>query len=97
MTQLNLDTRDEFEAFVVAGNLHNQGYRRTSNKYKIVSRIDRDDWLDVLAKSMNCTRADFYKLDGSGVADNWKDHYIRCYSKDKLTVSELVYRQMQGY
>lgn len=83
--------------FVVAGNLHEQGYRRVSNKYKLVARIDCDNWLDVLAKSLNCCRADFYKLDGSGISDQWRDHYVRVYSKDQITVSPEIYKLMKGW
>ena len=85
------------EVFMAAGELNRMGYRRISNKYKLVARIDRDDWMDVLAKQLNCCRADFYKLDGSGISNTWKDHYIRVYSEDKMTVSQEVYSKMERY
>lgn len=85
---------EELEAFLAAGALTRLGYRRISNKYKIVSRIDRDDWLDVLATKLHCCRADFYMMDGSGIGDNWKEHFCRVYSQDKLTVSAAVYSKM---
>lgn len=88
---------DELTAWTVAGELVNKGYRRTSNAYCMVSRIDRDDWLDVLAKHMRCSVADFYNKDGSGVNDRWRDHYVRCYSKDNLTVHPLIVRQVPSY
>ena len=31
-----------------ATELVNKGYRRISNKYRTVSRIDREDWLDAV-------------------------------------------------
>ena len=85
------------EVFMAAGELNRMGYRRISNRYKLVARIDKDDWLDILAKQLNCCRADFYKLDGSGISNTWKDHYIRVYSEDKLTVSQEVYSKMERY
>lgn len=88
---------DDVQAFMIAGDLMKQGYRKTSNAYCMVSRIDREDWLDVLAMSMNCARADFYALDGSGVRDTWRDHYVRVFSKDTLTVSPKVLKLMKGY
>ena len=88
---------DELTAMVFAKDLMLKGYRRVSNAYCRVARIDRDDWLDVLAKTMNCSRADFMCVNGFGVKDNWRDHYIRCYSKDVLTVHPKVMRQIKGY
>lgn len=88
---------DELEAFMAAGELTRLGYRKVSNKYKLVARIDRDDWMDILAKQLNCCRADFYKLDGSGISDTWKDHYVRVHSEDRLTVSQAVYSKMERY
>jgi hypothetical protein len=90
-------TNQQLTDFIVAGDLHNQGYRRISNKYKLVARIDRDDWLDVLAKEMRCSRADFYNFDGSGISDSWRDHYVRVYSKDQITVSPEIYKLMKGW
>lgn len=88
---------DEFELFLLPAVLIEKGYRRTSRAYSIVSRIDREDWLDVLAEKMNCSRADFYNRNGSGVGDRWRDHYIRCYSADKLTISPALYQKIPGY
>ena len=61
-----------------------RGYRRTSSKYGIVSRIDREDWVMVLAKALRRAPADFYVPGGSTPAANWCDHYRRVYSKDKI-------------
>lgn len=88
---------DDVGAFVIAGDLMQQGYRRTSNAYCIVGRIDRSDWLEVLAKHRRCSVADFYNVDGSGVRDAHRDHYIRTYSEDQHTVSPIVHRLMKGY
>ena len=54
------------------------GYRRTSRKYGIVSRIDRPDWKEVLARSGY--------LMGPGREGNHADTYRACYSSDKITL-----------
>jgi len=73
------------------------GYRRTSNAYCSIARIDRDDWIDYLATKLNCCVADFYKKDGSGIADSWRDHYVRVYSKDKHTVAPELVRKIKSW
>lgn len=84
---------DELLAFTFVGELIEKGYRRVSNAYCRIARIDRDDWLDFMATKIGCAVADFYAKDGSGVSDQWKDHYIRMYSKDVLVVHpEILYR-----
>jgi hypothetical protein len=63
------------------------GYRKTSNAYGLVSRIDRPDWVEVLAQEMRRAPADFIVRDGSGrISPSWCDHYRRVYSKDTHTV-----------
>lgn len=63
------------------------GYRRTSNAYGLVTRIDRDDWLEVLAVAMRRAPADFILRDGTGrVSPRWEDYYRRTLSKDTHTV-----------
>ena len=88
---------DAETALSIAEELTKLGYRRTSNAYCIVSRIDREDWLDVLAKQRHCSVADFYNVDGSGIGANHKEHYIRVHSKDNLTVHPRVYKNMLRY
>ena len=88
---------DEFEAWFIAADLTAKGYRKVSNAYCSVARIDRDDWLTVLARVRNCSIADFYNVDGSGIADRHRDHYVRVHSKDSLTVSPHVLRLMKSY
>jgi len=70
------------------------GYRRVSNAYCLVARIDREDWLDVLALARGCSVADFYSKDGSGVSDRHRDYYCRVHSKDELTVHPSQIRQI---
>jgi hypothetical protein len=87
----------DFASWLLAGELMNKGYRRTSNAYCMVARIDREDWLDVLARERHCSRADFYNVDGSGVSDQHRDYYVRCHSKDKLTVHPAIIRLIKSY
>ena len=59
--------------------LISQGYRRTSRAFGIVSRIDRKDWVEVLARRFMCNVADMDLTTGSD-----QDFYRRVCSKDKL-------------
>jgi hypothetical protein len=70
-----------------AEELVRRGYRRTSNAYCMVSRIDRGDWLEVMAKRLRC-KAD--ELDPK----KWADFYRRVYSQDNLTVAPAVFRKI---
>lgn len=88
---------DEFELVMLPATLVRDGYRRISNAYCMVARIDRDDWLDVLAAERKCSRADFYNVDGSGVGDQHRDRYVRSHSKDVLTVSPELIRKIPAY
>jgi hypothetical protein len=88
---------DEFEATVFAHDLMKKGYRRISNAYCRISRIDREDWVDVMAKERHCSRADFYNVNGSGIGDHHRDFYIRTYSEDKLIVHPKIFRKIKGY
>lgn len=54
------------------------GYRRTSRKYGIISRVDRPDWKEFLARKG--------MLIGPEREGNGADHYRACYSKDKITL-----------
>lgn len=67
------------------------GYRRVSNKYLTVSRVDRPDWKYVLAKT---------HVQGlswvAALGHDAPDMYRRCVSKDKLTVPEEVFRKVPG-
>ena len=72
-----------------------QGYRKISNKHRIVARIDREDWVHVLAKSMRRAVADFYEPNGQ-VSSHWADHYRRCHSSDKLTLGDAFFKLMRG-
>lgn len=71
-----------------------QGYRCVSRAYCMVARIDRPDWLEVMAKRVGCAVADFYRKDGGGVSAMWADTYRREHSKDVLTVHPDIVRMI---
>lgn len=79
-----------------AADLIAKGYRRTSNKYRTVSRIDRPDWLNVLAINLHRAPADFYVPGESSPCGGWCDYYRRVISKDKIEVSPEVYALIPG-
>ena len=87
---------NELEAPVWAHKLEKDGYLRTSNAYCLVGRIDRLDWIDVLAVHMHCCNADFYMKDGSGPSEQWKHHYIRAFTEDKHTVAPEISSKMRS-
>jgi hypothetical protein len=86
---------DSFVSHTAAAHLRDMGYRGISNAYSLVARIDREDWLDIMARERRCSRADFYNVDGSGINDGHIDYYVRVHSKDRHTVHPTVYQQMK--
>jgi hypothetical protein len=62
------------------------GYRATSNKYRMVSRIDREDWIDYMA-------GQHAPWDPKGEGLRWAsrrnmgDQYRRVYSRDKIELT----------
>lgn len=64
--------------------LRRMGYRRISNKFGMVARIDRPDWLDVMLKA----HPNWKSSEVSMIAD----YYRRCVTKDVLTVPLEVSR-----
>jgi hypothetical protein len=63
-----------------------KGYRCISRKHCRLSRIDREDWVQVIATQMTLAVADYYNCNG-GISTQWYDHYRRCHSKDVITVT----------
>lgn len=88
---------DEFESIFFAKQLIDAGYRKVSSAYCRIARIDRDDWIEVLATQMHCAPADFYNRDGSGVSNRQRDYYIRSLSRDILTVAPAIIRKIPTY
>lgn len=88
-------TSDTTDLNVIIANLIKSGYAVTSNRHCIVSRIDRSDWRDVMAK-------DHAPWDPAGAGTDWVDRlgdrapdfYRRVYSKDNLTILDKWLKYM---
>lgn len=74
--------------------LRNAGYVGVSNRHLLIARIDREDWLIVMATALRRAPADFYVPGAKEPAHNWADHYRRCFSGDKMPVTADIYRLM---
>lgn len=73
------------------------GYRRISNKFRLISRIDNAQWVELLAEQMHCAPADFFVAGkGRTPSASWCDHYRRCFSKDMAEVSPAVFQLIPG-
>lgn len=76
----------------VARDLVDKGYRRISKKHCRLSRIDRPDWKEHMARSL----APWSHSEGidrvmdMGETGMAEDMYRRCYSKDTIKVSREV-------
>lgn len=75
-----------------------QGYRRISNRFRIISRIDHPDWKEYMARE----HAPWDIEEGMqwvlnfrpGEAEDW---YRRCLSKDILkNIPEEIYQEIPG-
>lgn len=65
--------------------LINKGYRRVSNKYGHVARIDRPDWVEVLIRHLGITTIENEKIIRDQIGNgSWEDHYRRVCSTDVL-------------
>lgn len=82
---------EEVEAFIRAGKLYQDGYICISNRFHIVGRIDREDWLELMAKDRFMTLEEFVKLQF-----DFKEYYIRVLSKDTFTVDPQVYKLLKS-
>lgn len=80
----------------IATNFINMGYRVISRRHRIIARIDRPDWIYIMAKDLLRAPADFYVPGETAPDSNWCDHYRRCYSKHKAKVSEDVLQFIPG-
>ena len=64
-----------------------KGYRRTSNRYGILSRIDRDDWKRVLEKHLGKVLPEDCEFNIDG---NWPDYYRRVLSQDTMSIDPVI-------
>jgi len=71
-----------------AQQLFDRGYTGVSNKYRMIVRIDRPDWIEVLARKYRKAPADFYVRDDTGFVTEstgrWGEHYATMFSLDKV-------------
>lgn len=56
-----------------------QGYRRVSNRFGIIARVDRPDWQEYQISKGNPVNADWYR---------------RCVSKDTITIGQSRARKI---
>jgi len=63
-----------------------RGYRRTSNKHRMLSRIDRPDWWEVLTEHLHRIPP--------GPRSQWPDFYRRVLSNDTVIALAYVARQV---
>lgn len=66
------------------------GFRKTSHKYGLVSRIDRPDWIDVIIVN---THQDAKSI-RNAQPGRWEDHYRRCHSRDSIELGNARGRRM---
>lgn len=81
-----------------AERLYASGYCPVSNRYRMASRIDREDWREYMAakrvegfpgdKEENFQQAMRWV---EGLAEGAADHYRRLHSRDTIEVSQPVY------
>lgn len=85
---------------MTAQELFEKGYVGLSNKYRIVARIDRPDWVEKLARELNRSVADFYFYRNGrrieGYTGHWGEHYCAVYSRDTIEgVDPETYQELK--
>jgi hypothetical protein len=60
------------------------GYRAVSNKYRMIARLDRPDWLEHMARQYTPWSFEEGMRWATGLGEGAADHYRRVYSKDVL-------------
>lgn len=76
-----------------ANDLIAKGYCRTSNKHRIVVRIDHPDWLAITAKRLGRSKKKLME-EGIGSAADW---YRRCISEDAIiSVPAAIFKRIPG-
>lgn len=85
---------EESEAKETAARFAARGYRKVSNKYRLVKRIDRPDWVEFLASELMRSPAELYRKGSPKPDAMWCDYYRRGYSKDELCLPAEVFRHM---
>lgn len=77
------------------------GYRRTSNRHRMVSRVDRPDWREYMAQQHAPWDAERGTQDGPRwvrcLGEGAADHYRRTHSEDNLEgLPPDVFRRIPG-
>lgn len=69
------------------------GYRKVSNKFGVLSRIDRPDWVQVLAEHLHRSPAELY-VPGrpEHPSAHWCDYYRRVLSTDTVMIDPAFAR-----
>lgn len=70
--------------------LMSQGYYRVSRKGKVLSRIDRKNWKEYMAKEYAPWDIKEGEKWVASLGQGAGDHYRRVYSNDKIVVSEEI-------
>lgn len=79
-----------------ANTLMRMGYRRTSNSARMVSRIDRSDWKEYMAKKHSPWNIEqgMEWVEALGVGA--PDYYRRVYGEDKVILNPSLYKLIKG-
>lgn len=75
------------KATAIAQRMFDAGYMASSNKYRIGTRIDREDWVEFMAKRFSRSVADFYMHRNGELTQStghWGEHYCNVFSKHKI-------------
>lgn len=75
-----------------------QGYRRISNAFCHLSRVDREDWKEYMAKKHSpwSTEEGLRWVELLVESESATDMYRRGYSKDVIIVPQEIYKQIPG-
>jgi len=65
-----------------------RGYRRTNNKYGLISRIDRPDWKEFMAKSHSPWNIEAGMRWVESLGESASDYYRIVYSHDTIEVGQ---------
>lgn len=88
---------DQGPSMTEAERLVRSGYRQTSSRFRLASRIDRPDWKEHMASKHAPWCAEegmrWVELLGASAAD----HYRRVYSRDQIEVTEFDLKRMREW
>lgn len=84
-----------FKEFTSPADYIEAGYRKVSNRFGMLSRIDRPDWIEVLARHLHRSPAELY-VPGKPErpSAHWCDYYRRVLSTDTVTIDPALARHI---